>query len=302
MFNAKAAVVVQHSSEAEVARVAASLKASGPTEQVLIDLAALTFPNLQAIRDFMWDVAPHLSGEQLHQVNDYLTRDYFAKNGADIAKFCKSDTLVRLLLTYEGVHHREQAVKHANKNGAIYSNLTYLETGALLSGAIPLPLAMEEFGTILFQQIGVDYSSYPNDAAILKANRVETSENAIYLNSIDKFIIKYSIAELDETRKTQKNRLMDDGLADLSTYRGGRKKAVGLSVRQAIVTGSDIRDAFQTAISLQLPDKVENDELVTGYQQFFDGGTDKFLPEPLFSVLEAAVPSAVPSVVPGMKG
>ena len=271
--------------------VAETLRTSGPTEQVLIDLAALSFSNLQAMRDFMWDVAPHLSDEQLHQVNDYLTRDYFTKNGKDIAKFCKSDTLVRLLLTYEGVHHPEQAVEHAKSSGAIYSNLTYLETGALLSGAIPLPPAMEEFGTILFKKTfkGVDYSSYPDNAAILKSNRDETSDNAIYLNGIDCFIIKYSVAELDETRKQQEDRLMNDGLQDRSTYRGGRKKAVGLAVRHAIIMGDDIPNAFTQALS-------DNN---ISHADFFESNgkpnaAKKYLPGKLYDILQAAAPSTAP--------
>ena len=287
--SSKSAVTVVQTLPGEVAE---TLKTSGPTEQVLIDLAALSFPDLQKIRDFMWDIVPHLSGDQLHQVNDYLTRDYFAKNGKDIIKFCKSDTLVRLLLTYEGVHHQEQAAEHAKSSGAIFSNLTYIETGILLSGALPLPSAMEEFGTILFKETfkGVDYSSYPDNAAILKSNREETSDNASYLNSIDCFIIKYSVAELDETRKQQEDRLMNDGLQDRSTYRGGRKKAVGLAVRHAIVMGEDIPNAFTQALS-------DNN---ISHADFFESNgkpnaAKKYLPGKLYDILQAAAPSITAS-------
>lgn len=275
--------------------VAETLKTSGPTEQALIDLAALNFPNLQAIRDFMWSLAPDLSGEQLHQVNDYLYRDYIAKNGKDARKFCKSDTLVRLLLTYEAVHHPEQAAKHAKRDGdgAIYSNLTIFEAGMLGSGAIPLPQAMEEFGTILFKKIGVDYSSYPDNAAILKSNREETSDNASYLNSIDTYIIKYSIAELDETRKEYEPRLMNDGRADLATYRGGRKKAAGLAVRRAIVMGEDIANAFTQALldnNITSADFFESNDI--------PNAAKKYLPGKLYDILQAA---AAPSTAPGCR-
>jgi len=267
--------------------VANTLKTSGPTAQALVDLDALSFPDLQAIRDFMWDVAPTLTGEQLHEVNDYLYRAYIAKNGKDAITFCKSDTLVRLFLTYEAVFYREKAVEHIRGGGAIYLNLTCLETGILMSGMIPLPPAMEEFGTMLFTQKGFNYSGYPDNAAILKSNREDTTENANYLNSIDTFIIKYSVAELDETRKEQADRLMDDGLEGLSAYRGGRKKAVGLSVRHAIVTGEDIARAFTQALT---------DNNISAADFFESNGTPngarKYLPGSLYEVLQnAARPS-----------
>lgn len=271
--------------------VAATLKASGPTGQALIDLEALSFSNLQAIRDFMWEVAPSLSAEQLHDVNDYLYRAYVAKNGKDAIKFCKSDTLVRLLLTYESVYHPEKAVEHVKEGGAIYSNLTLSETAILFSGMIPLPLAMEEFGTMLFKQRGVDYSECPDNAAILKSNREETSDNASYLNSIDCFIIKYSVAELDETRKEQEDRLMNDGDSNLATYRGGRKKDVALAVRHAIIMGKDIPNAFTQALS---DNKISADDFFESNGK--PNGAKKYLPgDHLYDILQTAVPSSQPS-------
>lgn len=276
--SSKAATAVVRSNPADVME---ALMREGATPQNLIDLAALSFTNTNEMRIFALELAPQLSSEQLHEINDFLTRDQLGKVGKDVVAFCNSETLAKSLLTYEAVHHREHVVEHVKSGGAIYSSLSFLQIGALMTGAIDIPPTMLEFGHMLFNQVKVDYSSRPDDAASLRSDREEISEHTALLNAVDRFIMKYIMAELDETRKEQQDRLMEDGREDLSAYRGGRKKAVGLSVRQAIVMEADIPQAFHQALQ-------DNN---ISYEAFFEGGTRKYLPEPLFSILEGARPS-----------
>jgi len=266
------------------ADVAASLKEKGPTEQVLTDLAALSFSDVDVMRAFVLDVAPSLPSESLHQVAHHLARTRLKANNKDVKDLFATATLARSFLGYEFVHHKEAAVSHIQDGGAVYSALSYVQFGVLSTGTMSMPVTMPEAAFFLFKKEGLDYSSFENDAATLKTNRSGGDEQIKHLNAVDRFIIKYFMAELDETRKEQEDRLMDD---ERGGYRGGRKVSVGLAIRDAIVKNEldRIPAIFTQALS---------DNGIT-YDEFFAGGTKSHLKEPLFSVLEEARPSTSPS-------
>lgn len=269
------------------ADVAHTLKTSGPTQQALVDIAALSFANVHAMRDFVNDVAPALSVSQLHQVTSHLASVAVKKHDNQIKNLLAAEGLVKTFLAYEFVYHKTEAAAHVKEEGVLYNVIpsAFVIAAMAVAGQSTLPTQLPEVAYFLFKKQGVDYSSHPHNAALLKSDRpgADANEQIAYLNAADRFIIKYFIAELDENRKEQKDRLMNDGRDDLSAYRGGRKVAVGLAVRKAVVMGEDVAPVFQRAL-------IDNN---ISYDAFFEGGTKKYLPEPLFSVLEAARSSSL---------
>lgn len=265
--------------------VANTLKTSGPTAQALTDLAALSFVDVNAMREFVLDVAPQLTAEQIDEIVCHLAQVRLNDNGRNVKDLLTGEGLARSFLAYQFVHHKEYAVAHIKSGGVIYSALGWVQLGVLTSGTMAMPEKMPEVAFFLFKKKELDYSASPNDAATLRSDRDGSDAQTQCLNAIDKFIIKYFIAELDETRKEQADRKMED---ERGGYRGGRKVSVGLDVRHQIitcgVTNAGIAAVFKQALS-------ENN---ISYDDFFAGGTKKFLPEPLFSILEAARPTTAP--------
>ncbi|MCD8542460.1 MAG: hypothetical protein LRY69_03265 [Gammaproteobacteria bacterium] len=197
-------------------------------------------------------------------------------NGSNLENLLASDSLARSFLAYQLVHDKQNACQHFQSNGIIYKALSWTQTMQLAAGGnMPIEPAIPEIAVFLFAKENVDYTDYPEDRLMLTSERQSQDRESQYLNAIDPFIIKYFVAELDENRKEQEDRRVND---ERGGYRGGRKVSVGLAVRNAIVTGKsdeEIGAIFQNAL---IANNITQEE-------FFDGSTRKFLKEPVYSLL-----------------
>lgn len=256
--------------------IAQTLETQGLTEQALIHLAALSFDDIAVMRNFVFTVVSHVDREQIKQVVAFLVEDWLKRNRRDVTKLLASKSLTRSFLAYQLVHHKEDAAAHFESDGVIYSGLSGYQQAAIASGAVNMPVPMSEVAFFLFRKENLVYSVGENEAATLRSDREETTSTilATYLNAIDAFIINYFIAGIDETRKEQE----DDEMQD---EHSGRKVSVGLAVREAMIKGGDLAEIFMQALS---------DNNIC-YDEFFQGGTKKYLKEPLYSVLIATQPT-----------